>query len=136
MGTKAFLALGVLTLIVLGIAGVTAFFAARDGATVPAQTPAPGTARGANTDPIVAPGNIVLGYSDERLTRELEQVVLRSAGAPSPALVAAGQAILVARRPGQRPAVVAYTATRRHEAGGPQDPGLRRFIEYWLGRRQ
>ena len=98
------------------------------------QVDGPGVARGANADPGVKPGNVVLRYSDERLTRDLQVLAARIAGEPSPALVAAGQAVLVQREPNLRVPVVALTATRRLQAGGPRDPALRSFVEYWLGR--
>jgi hypothetical protein len=43
--------------------------------------------------------------------------------------------VIVQRRPGLRVAVVALTSDRRLDAGGPDDPRLRAFVEYWLGRR-
>ena len=127
------LATALLTVVLIGAAA--AFFASRDDATVPRSASSePGLARGANTDPNVAPGNVVLLFSDERLTRELRELAERTAGPPDPALVAAGQAVVVERRPNLKVPVTAVTATRRLEAAGPSDPKLEGFIEHWLGR--
>lgn len=135
MGAKAFLAIGAAVFAVICVAALAAFFASRDEATVPqGQADGPGVPRGANTDPAVMPGNVVLRYSDERLTRDLRALAARLAGEPSPALVAAGQAVLVQREPNLRVPVTALTATRRLQADGPRDPALRSFVEYWLGR--
>ncbi|HWI09006.1 MAG TPA: hypothetical protein VNT54_16000 [Solirubrobacteraceae bacterium] len=134
MGAKALLAIGAVVATVLGVAGLAAFFASRDDATVPQQADAPGVARAANEQPRVKPGNVVLLYSDERLTSELRAVAARIAGEPTAALQAAGQAVLVQRRPNLTVPVTAVTATRRLQATGPQDPALESFAEYWLGR--
>jgi hypothetical protein len=83
----------------------------------------------------VAPGNVVLLYSDERLTLELRELALHTAGKATPELVKAGQAVIVRRQPGLRVAVVALTSDRRLDAADPEDPRLRAFVDYWLGRR-
>ena len=79
-------------------------------------------------------GNVVLLHSDERLTLELRRLAERIGGPPDPALRAAGQAVLVQQQPNLDVAVTAVTARRMLEAGGPDDPALEAFIEYWLGR--
>ena len=134
MGTKAFLAIAALVLSVIGVASLAAIFAARDDATVEQSDGGPGDPRPAGARPTVRPGNVVLLYSDERLTRDLRALAARSAGELDPALAAAGQAVLVQRRPNLDAPVTAVTTSRMIEARGPGDPGLRRFIEYWLGR--
>ncbi len=133
MRSKALVALLVVVVAVIGIGVIAAIVTSRDDSTV---TPSggPGIARPAGATPTVAPGNVVLVYSDERLTRRLRELAQDIGGPPDPALVAAGQAVTVLRRPDQRVAVQAVTATRRIEAAGPGDPALRRFVEYWLGR--
>ena len=141
MPRRAILALVVVVVAVLGVAAVVAVLAARDDSTI-AESAGPGVARTtAATQPGLAgenqeilPGNVVLFYSDERLTRGLRDLAREIGGAPSDALLAAGQVVTVQRRPNQRVAVVALTATRRLEANGPDDPALREFVEYWLGR--
>lgn len=134
MGSKAALAIAAVVLTVIGLAGLTAFFASRDEATVPHEGEGPGLERPANAQPHVKAGNVVLLHSDERLTSDLRALAARLAGEPSPALEAAGQAVVVQRRPNLRVPVTAVTATRRLEAQGPRDPALKSFIEYWLGR--
>jgi hypothetical protein len=84
--------------------------------------------------PKVAPGNVVLLYSDERLTRRLRALAADIGGPPDPALVAARQAVIVKRQPNLRVPVVAVNATNRLDASDPGSPALRAFIEYWLGR--
>ena len=133
MGGKAFLAIAAAALTVIGVAALAAFFAARDEATVP-QGEGPGEARAPGAQPAVKPGNVVLLHSDERLTSELRALAARIAGRPSAALEAAGQAVLVQRRPNLDVPVTAVTASRMLTAGGAGDPQLRSFIEYWLGR--
>jgi hypothetical protein len=48
-------------------------------------------------------------------------------------LAAAGQAVILARRPGAGPAT-ALAWRRILRAGDPADPDLRTFTEHWLGR--
>jgi hypothetical protein len=134
MGAKAFLAIAAVVLAVIGVAGLAAFFVARDDPTVPQEDDGPGVARTSNAAPRVEPGNVVLLFSDERLTSQLRRLAARTAGAPSPALEAAGQAVLLDRRPNLSVPVTAVTASRRLAATGPGDPRLESFIEYWLGR--
>ncbi len=142
MARKALLALVVLVVAAIGLAGISALLAARDDSTV---TPAAGpgvtrtVVRGPDTlvgdNQPITPGNVVLFYSDERLTRRLRTLARDIGGTPSAALQAAGQAVTVQRRPNQQVPVVALTTTRRIEAGSPGAPALRAFIEYWLGRK-
>jgi hypothetical protein len=135
IGAKAFLAIAAAVVTVIGIAALAAFFASRDDATVPQDDQGPGVERAANTRPQVKPGNVVLLYSDERLTSGVHAFAARIAGEPSAALQAAGQAVLVERRPNLTIPVTAVTAGRRLEATGPDDPALESFVEYWLGRK-
>ena len=133
MPRNAILALVVVVAAVIGIAVLVAVFAARDDATV-APSAGPGVARPAGATPRVSAGNVALLYSDERLTRGLRQLAVDTAGRADRSLVAAGQAVTVRRRPNLRVPVVAVSTTRRLDASGPDDPALRGFIEYWLGR--
>lgn len=134
LGVKALLAIGATVLAVIGVAGIAAFFAARDEATVPQHSDGPGTPRPVNARPEVKPGNVVLRYSDERLTRELRTLAGEVAGEPTPALVAAGQAVLVQREPNLTVPVTALSASHSLQARDPRDRTLRSFVEYWLGR--
>jgi hypothetical protein len=130
---RAAVALGILVLAVAGAVGVMLILNARDDATVH-QSAGPGVKRVAGARPAVGRGNVVLLYSDERLTSALRDLALDSGGPQTPELRAAGQAVLVVRQPGLRVPVVGITTDRRLEASGPSDPRLRAFIEYWLGR--
>jgi hypothetical protein len=126
-----------------GIAGVSALLASRDNSTV-SKSGGPGVARA--TAPTqkglvgehqkILPGNVLLFYSDERLTQGLRDLAREIGGTPSAELLAAGQVVTVQRRPDQRVPVVALTSARRLQASGPDDPALRAFIEYWLGRQR
>lgn len=134
LGARALLAIATMVLAVIGVAALAAFFVSRDDPTVPQEGGGPGVQRTANADPRVQPGNVLLLYSDERLTSDLRALAARTAGAPSDALEAAGQAVLLDRRPNLTVPVTAVAPTRMLEATGPDDPRLESFIEYWLGR--
>jgi hypothetical protein len=127
---------GLLALVVAAAGGVALVLGldARDDATVE-RSDGPGVARVAGARPIVAPGNVVLLYADERLTAELRELALHTGGETTPELVKAGQAVIVKRQPGLRVPVVALTSDRRLDAQDPDDPKLQAFIDHWLGRR-
>jgi hypothetical protein len=78
-------------------------------------------------------GNVVILYDrtqpDVALTRLQDDV----AGAFAPDLAAAGQAVILARRPGAG-AATALAWRRALRATDPRDPRLRDFAEAWLGR--
>jgi hypothetical protein len=133
MRRRAIQALVVVVSAAIGIAVLVAVFAARDDATV-SPSSGPGVARPAEATPLVSGGNVALLYSDERLTRRLRTLASDIAGPANAPLVAAGQAIIVRRRANLRVPVIAVSATHRLDATGPDDPALRGFIEYWLGR--
>jgi hypothetical protein len=128
---------GGLVALVVAAAGVVALvliFNARDDATVD-DSDGPGIARVAGARPVVAPGNVVLLYSDERLTASLREVALHTGGPATPELIRAGQAVIVQRQPGLRVPVVALTSDRRLDVQDPDDPRLEAFVDHWLGRR-
>ena len=117
-----------------GVLALVLVYNARDEATVDGSD-GPGVARVAGARPVVAPGNVVLLYSDERLTAELRELALHTGGQATPELVKAGQAVIVQRQPGLRVPVVALTSDRRYDAQDPDDPRLEAFVDHWLGRR-
>ena len=133
MPRKAVVALLVVVAAVVGVAALSAIFAARDDATVTRST-GPGVARPAGSTALVKDGNVALLYSDERLTRRLNELAREIAGPADESLIAAGQAVIVRRRANLGVPVIAVSATHRLNASGPDDPALRAFIEYWLGR--
>jgi hypothetical protein len=130
---RAAVALSIVVLAVAGAVAVMLILNARDDATVQ-PSGGPGVKRIAGARPAIARGNVVLLYSDERLTSALRQFALDTGGPATPAVKAAGQAVLVVRQPGLRVPVVGLTTDRRLDASGPDDPRLRAFVEYWLGR--
>ncbi|HUR85005.1 MAG TPA: hypothetical protein VMY78_06635 [Solirubrobacteraceae bacterium] len=133
MPRKAVIALLVVVAAIVGVAVVVTVLAARDDATVSEST-GPGVERPENSRPVVRAGNVVLLYSDERLTRRLRELATEIGGPPDDTLIAAGQAVVVQRKAGLRVAVVAVSAGHRVNSTGPDDPALRAFVEYWLGR--
>jgi hypothetical protein len=132
---RAVIALAVLVLGAAGAIAALAVLNGRDDASVQRST-GPGDERGAGARPAVAPGNVLLLYSDERETAALRALALRTGGRETPALVGAGQAVIVRRRPGLRTPVLALSTHRRLDAAGPADPRLRTFVEYWLAREK
>jgi hypothetical protein len=123
--------------IVIALAGAVAliaFFQSRDDATVGAgQNAGPGVAAPEENDPRLQAGNVILTYrraEDGAVLRALAEDI---AGPPDPELEAAGQAVVVLRRPNQSAGpVVAHAKGRRLVADQPDDPNVRAFLEYWL----
>jgi hypothetical protein len=115
------------------------FFTANDDATtsapvasvpgVAAQDPRP-------WGPELAQGNLLLSIDDPAGFPAAKRLTEAVSGAEdSPALRGAGQSIrIVAPEGGQKTAVVAYAHDRTITAPSLEDPGLRAFLEYWLGR--
>jgi hypothetical protein len=128
---------------VLALAGLTLavwFFTAGDDATTRApDAEVPGVAA---TDPRpwegeLRRGNLVLQTSDDPSLFATARGVARDvAGAElSSDLLAAGQAIRVVRVEGPSSSpLVAYAHGRQLIARTADDPRLRGFLEYWLGR--
>ncbi|MBE2315138.1 DUF3105 domain-containing protein [Solirubrobacter sp. CPCC 204708] len=77
----------------------------------------------------LALGNVVIAYEGEAPAAVQEEV----SGPFDPELAAAGQAVILARRPGVGPPQ-ALAWRRRLVASGPEDPRLREFAEAWLGQ--
>ncbi|MDP9401064.1 MAG: hypothetical protein M3P39_09015 [Actinomycetota bacterium] len=127
-----------LLVVVAGTLGVAALLAARDEATVSAPPPAPGEplppdAPRARVERGLPAGNVVLLHREPGSRPALRALAADLAGPPSRALVEAGQAVLVARAPVA--GVEARAGSRRLVVAGPQDPRLRAFVAFWLGRR-
>jgi hypothetical protein len=127
-------ALGILVVAAAGAIGVMLALNARDDGTVQ-RSAGPGVKRVEGARPVVARGNVVLLFSDERETAALRKLASDTGGPATPQVVAAGQAVIVRHQIGLRVPVVAVTTDRRLDAKSPDDPALRGFIEYWLGRQ-
>jgi Protein of unknown function (DUF3105) len=105
--------------------------AAGPGAPVPGGAPA-GISPALRRD--LARGDVVFLYGSPQPPAGLRALAEEVQDGPAdPSLVAAGQAVLVARQPGTT-GVVALAWSRRLRARSPTDPALRRFAETWLGR--
>jgi hypothetical protein len=78
-------------------------------------------------------GNVVLFYDGEKAPQALVALQEEVSGPFDPELAAAGQAVILARRPSVG-GIVALAWRRRLNASGPDDPKLREFAEAWLGQ--
>jgi hypothetical protein len=78
-------------------------------------------------------GNVVIAYDSEKAPDALVALQDEVSGAFDAKLAAAGQAVILGRRPGVG-GVVALAWRRRLNAAGPADPKLREFAEAWLGQ--
>jgi hypothetical protein len=78
-------------------------------------------------------GNVVIAYEDEKAPDALVALQREVSDAFDPELAAAGQAVILARRPGVG-GVMALAWRRRLAASGADDPKLREFAEAWLGQ--
>jgi hypothetical protein len=136
-------ALGLVTVLVAlaGTAGLIAFFQSRDDAGIGADggTPAeaahgPGVAAG-EEDPRLRLGNVILTYRDQADGAKLRALAEDIAGPPDKTLEEVGQAVLVLRRPNQSAGpVVAHAFRRRLAVDSADDPQVRQFVEFYLGR--
>jgi hypothetical protein len=77
-------------------------------------------------------GDVVLAYGAARPPAALRGLQRDVAGPFDAELAAAGQAVVLARRPGLR-GVVALAWRREQRASAADDPRLRAFVEAWLG---
>jgi Protein of unknown function (DUF3105) len=77
----------------------------------------------------LALGNVVIAYDGDPPAAVQEEV----SGPFDPELAAAGQAVILAKRPGLE-GVQALAWRRRLIANGPEDPKLQEFAEAWLGQ--
>ena len=78
-------------------------------------------------------GNVIVTYEESKPPAAL--VALQKdvlGGAFDPSLAEAGQAVILARRPGAGTQALAWR--RRLVASGPDDPKLRDFADAWLGQ--
>jgi Protein of unknown function (DUF3105) len=81
----------------------------------------------------LASGDVVLLYGTPRPPSGLQSLA-RSIAAPfTPALASAGQAVILARRPGTD-GLIGLAWTRLVSVGSASNPALRSFALFWLGR--
>jgi hypothetical protein len=78
-------------------------------------------------------GNVVIVYDGDAPGDGLLAIQREVAGDFDPGLAAAGQAVILARRPGTI-GVTALAWGRRLQASDETDPQLREFAEAWLGQ--
>jgi hypothetical protein len=78
-------------------------------------------------------GDVVIMYGTRRPPNGLPALARSLAGRFTPALAAAGQAVVLARRPATS-GLIALAWTRMLHARSPRDPSLRQFIQQSLGR--
>jgi hypothetical protein len=81
----------------------------------------------------LAAGNLVLMYGTQRPPADLRALASSIAAPFTPSLAAAGQAVILARRPAI-PGVLALAWTRMLHVRTPDDPQLRSFALVWLGQ--
>ena len=128
----------VLLTVVVALGGTVAlitWFQSRDDANISDGGPAPGQAAPEEKDPRLALGNVILTYRRAEDGAVLRALAEETAGPPDPALEEAGAAVIVLRRPNQTAGpVVAHAVGRRLVTEAADDPQLRQFTEYWLGR--
>jgi Protein of unknown function (DUF3105) len=78
-------------------------------------------------------GDVVIVYGTRKTPPGLLAFARTVAPPFSPALAAAGQAVILVHRPGS-PGITALAWARLLKANGLADPRLRQFVDYWLGR--
>jgi hypothetical protein len=78
-------------------------------------------------------GNVVLVYGSPEPPPRLKALARANAAPFTPPLAAAGQAVILARRPGVQ-GVIGLAWSHLIRVAGPAAPSLRQFIQYWLGR--
>jgi Protein of unknown function (DUF3105) len=80
----------------------------------------------------LAAGDVILFYGAPRPPAALRRLAGEEAGPFDTALARAGQAVILANRPGT-PGVVAAAWRRLLRVPSPTDSSLRAFVEAWLG---
>jgi uncharacterized protein DUF3105 len=78
-------------------------------------------------------GNVVIAYGERQPPPQLSALARSIAGPFTPALVAAGQAVILWHRPGTT-GLIGLAWTRMLRVPSAADPALRAFANQWLGR--
>jgi hypothetical protein len=81
----------------------------------------------------LAAGNVVVMYGGRTPPAGLGPLARGVAGPFTPALADTGQAVILARRPGAI-GLIALAWTHMVHVSAPDDPLLRQFAQFWLGR--
>ncbi len=126
---RALLIVATVVVVLGGLLALMAFFSGRDEATIGS---APGVAAPAETADVLARGNVVVDFRDPAQATKVRALAQDLGASADPALVEAGAAVVV--READVDGVVARAYKRRLEARSADDPALRAFVEYWLGR--
>jgi len=81
----------------------------------------------------LALGDVVIMYGTRSPPAGLEALARSVAGPFNPALAGAGQAVILARRPGTA-GLIGAAWTHLIYVSAPDDPVLKQFAQFWLGR--
>jgi hypothetical protein len=82
---------------------------------------------------VLSRGNVVLLYSGRSAPAAVHTLATSLAGPFTPALAAAGQAVILSPRRGTS-GIIAVAWDHLLRTGRPTDPRLREFVSFWLGR--
>jgi hypothetical protein len=128
--------LGLVAVAVVGVVALIAFFNAHDAPT----TSGPGSGGPGTTDPTASSaqlraGNVLLQYTNPSDAAPLRTIARTEAGTdrPDPALVAAGQAVILAHVTGGS-GVTARAYHRTLHAPSGRDPAVEDFVSAYLGQ--
>jgi hypothetical protein len=81
----------------------------------------------------LALGDVVIAYGGHEPSPSLVALARGVTGPFTPALAAAGQAVVLARRPGTV-GLIGLAWAHMVQVSSPNDPLLRQFAQFWLGR--
>lgn len=82
---------------------------------------------------VLASGDVVISYGGRSPPPGLQALARAVAGPFTPALAAAGQAVILARRPGTA-GLIGLAWTHIIYVSAADDPALEQFARFWLGR--
>jgi Protein of unknown function (DUF3105) len=78
-------------------------------------------------------GDVILFYGDRKPPKDLVALQRELSGPFDPVLAAAGQQVILVRRPGTK-GVLALAWARRLSVPDAEDPRVHEFADFWLGR--